>query len=118
MRQPQKPRRQLYAKMTADDWKLVKSIKEVNNLKSQVKSKRESSVQFVNTSIQIDDVKNPGEKTQASSILRKSTSLSDINNELDEHHNALHPIQKALRDELKNLKMESLLMKLCNDSDT
>lgn len=104
MKQPGKPRCQLYAKMSADEWNRLKlmSHEETNSCR------RQSQVQF-------DGV--PSRRcSRGSSILKRPTDGKHTID--DDEHNALHPIQQKCREALGKMRIESVLKMLCmNDAE-
>lgn len=105
MKQSNKPRCQLYSKMSADEWKQLKLMEKSHE---NGQSQRASSVHFENTKIAPDSHRHSGR----SSILKR---LPDEKHEVAVEHNALHPIQIKCRELLGDMKMESVLKMLCDD---
>lgn len=119
MKQPNKPRCQLYSKMSADEWKQLK-LMEGSHENGQYQ--RVSSVQFEDTKVehrneslvQLDGTKCSHRRSCRSSILKR---LPDEKHEVDNEHNALHPIQMKCREALGDMKMELVLKMLCKSDD-
>lgn len=122
MKQPNKPRCQLYAKMSADEWKQLKLM---GGSHENGQPQRVSSVQFEDSKlapgshrseslVQFDDTKGLHRRSRRSSILKR---LPDEKHEVDNEHNALHPIQIKCREALGDMKMELVLKMLCKNDD-
>lgn len=88
-----------YARMTRVEWDDVKF--------PQIKSRRASSVQF------IESQSSEKESRRKSSILR--TSSLGKGNSVSHDQDALHPIQEKCREAFEGMKMKSVLMMLCDD---
>lgn len=99
-----KPRCQLYAKMSADEWNRLKlmSHEEINSCR------RQSHVQFDGA---------PSRRcSRGSSILKRPSEEKHTID--DDEHNALHPIQQKCREALGKMRIESVLKMLCmNDTE-
>lgn len=102
MKQQQKPRCQLYAKMSRDEWEALKKF-EHPQVEESSSERRRSSVTFGESQ----------RSSRKSSILKRSSI--EVKNEIDQEQNALHLIHEKCREQIGKLKMKDVFELLCDD---
>ncbi|CRK92940.1 CLUMA_CG006624, isoform A [Clunio marinus] len=106
MRKPKPLHRHLYARMTDEDWKRLRKVVE-----SSKRPKRDSSIQFN----ELDNGLPLKISKHKSSFLERSSHLNISKKTLNDQQNALFLIEKNLQKELKAMRIESVLMMLCDE---
>lgn len=107
---PKKSSYQIYKKMTEDDWIRLKKQEE---MKIEEKSPRVSLVQFDETHSRTTGGQGSRRTSQRSTILKRNSAQS--RNEFNQEQDAIYPIRQKCREALENMKLESVLMMLCEE---